>query len=99
MFLSDHDFPSNQSSQLTNKSPLDLIGFFSFNFLVACDATLHPAMLIGRSVGQLVGWSVGWLVREQCSSPEGDKVLKNTGGLLFVLPKEMKLYSTFVRVP
>ena len=28
-------------------------------FLVACYATLHPALSVRRSVGRLVGWSVG----------------------------------------
>ena len=36
------------------------------DFLVACYATLHPALSVGRSVGwsvgRLVGWSVGRLV-------------------------------------
>ena len=28
-------------------------------FIAACYATLHPALLVGRSVGRLVGQSVG----------------------------------------
>ena len=31
-------------------------------FLVACYATLHPALLVGWLVGRLVSWSVGRLV-------------------------------------
>ena len=31
-------------------------------FLVACYATLHPAMSVGLSAGHLVGWSVGRMV-------------------------------------
>ena len=33
----------------------------------------------------IVNWSEG----KQGSGPEGDKVLYNTGGLLFVLPEEV----------
>ena len=37
--------------------------FFCFSlslfFLVACYATLHPALSVRRLVGRLVGWSVG----------------------------------------
>ena len=29
-----------------------------FEFLVACYATLHPALSVGWSVGRSVGWSV-----------------------------------------
>ena len=32
------------------------------NILVMCYATLHPAMLVSWSVGQLVGLLVSWLV-------------------------------------
>ena len=39
----------------------DVMTLFPFEvFLVACYATLHPALSVGRSVGQSVGgWSVG----------------------------------------
>ena len=33
----------------------------------------------------IVNWSEG----KQGSGPEGDEVLKNTGGLLYVLPEEV----------
>ena len=36
-------------------------------FLVACYATLHPAMSVGRSIGWSVGWSVGRLVGRSVS--------------------------------
>ena len=43
-------------------SSFDPSTLLAYNFLVACFATLHPAMSVRRSVGRLVGWSVGWLV-------------------------------------
>ena len=38
----------------------DRITVFQATFLVACYATLHPAMLVCQLVGRLVGRSVGW---------------------------------------
>ena len=37
-----------------------MVFFLCLNsFLVACYATLHPALSVGRLVGRLVGWLVG----------------------------------------
>ena len=52
-------------NSLTLKNPKILDHSFpvfsekEFHFLVACYATLQPAMSVGRSVGQSVGRSVG----------------------------------------
>ena len=40
-------------------TPVNHLCFRAHMFLVACYATLYPALSVGRSVGRSVGWSVG----------------------------------------
>ena len=71
------------SEYQSDRFPAHLV--VSSAFLVACYATLHPALSVRRSVG----WSFTHLLKTLkkafwAAAPKGDEILQNTGGLQFV---------------